>query len=187
MLRRSIKVATTSSSSTMLQNRLPLTIIRNYRSSISTKNNVSQKNFDVKINAINQHISKLSSDVVKTNTLLGVQNSLLESQLKLKQLEIAIARTHIQKFTYYMGDSGDSDYAQESTELVKDILDYFMFDYGYKLSDTAYVEKMDHYDSEEDDGKLQFRTNIKDQIEFLIGREPNLVENSDGYYSIFYE
>jgi len=132
----------------------------------------SNEKFEDKINTVNQKLTSLCSAVEKTNTLL-------EAQTKLKRIELAITRTAFGSFVYY---DCDNSRHQNSSVLVKTILDCFILGLGCSLPADCYLN---HPCTNAN--KALFREETVKQVKTLIGRKPRLVDKGNGNFSIFNE
>ena len=133
----------------------------------------SNENFDAKINTVNQHLADVKSEI-------GGLKALLEQERKDKRIERAQKLTHVGSFDYYL----DIYSSRKSSDLAKEVLEWFLLGYGYNLPDGT---MQSGYNIDKETSKKAFRDKFKKQIKDLIGREPRLVKKEDGSYSIFYE
>lgn len=136
----------------------------------------SNEHFDDKINTMKQELTNVRSELQKMHTVL-------ESQAKMKRLELASTRTSVLSFDYYNDARGYN--TQNSSALVKDIVEYFMFGYGYNLPQNAFVAASTSY-NDEAEKKALFRKKLVKQVKDLIGSEPRLQDKGNGAFSIFY-
>ena len=134
----------------------------------------SNENFDDKINTMKQELTNVRSELQKMHTAL-------ESQAKMKRLELASTRTSVLSFDYH-NERGRNKI--NSSALVKDIIERFMFGYGYILSQIAFVGSSYYDDTAET--KALFRKKLVKQVKDLIGSEPRLLDKGNGVFSIFY-
>ena len=105
--------------------------------------------------------------------------TLLEEEKKQKTLERALRMTDLKSFEYY---AERGCYQRSSTEeLAKDAIKWFLLGYGTNVP-SSYSTKQ--YGDEAD--QEAFRQKFKEQIKTLIMREPRMVQNADGSFSIFY-
>ena len=131
----------------------------------------SNENFDAKINTLNQHVTGVKEEIIVLKTLL-------EEEKKQKTLERALSLTEIKSFDYFP----DRYQNAFSTELLaKTVIKRFLIGYGYNLPSSYSTKK---YGNEAE--QADFRQKFKAQIEALIMREPRMVQNADGNFSIFY-
>ncbi len=131
----------------------------------------SNENFDAKINTLNQHLTGAKEEINALKTLLVEEK-------KQKTLERALQMTDLESFNYYR----DRYQSVSSTEeLAKKVIKWFLLGYGMNLS-SIYSTKQ--YGNEAD--QAAFRQKFKEQIKTLIMREPRMVQNSDGNFTIYY-
>ena len=146
----------------------------------------SNKNFDAKIKVLNQHVAGVKSEIVALKTLL-------EGEMKQKTLERALGLTDLNSFSYYTYSAGHYNYGgqeQKSSEFAKEVLRWFSLGYGAFLPEASLSNEGNYSSKSESEKKAfqkAFREKLTKQIKDLIKREPRLVENSDGRYSIFYD
>jgi hypothetical protein len=160
----------------------------------------SNENFDAKINSVNQKIGNLCLATEKTNTLL-------ESQAKIKRLELAITCVHIGSFPYRKDRKNDLPVFNSSDE-VRRILQHFVLGLGCDLEEVPgnhYVgdpisvkvketlrgrvadltqSERDEFRCMLDEMKVLFRKKIIQQIKDLVGQEPRLVDNGGRKFTI---
>lgn len=133
----------------------------------------SNENFDAKINTINQHMAGVKSEI-------GGLKTLLEQERKDKRIERAMTLTHLGSFEYCERNGYGT---KQSSDMAKKALEWFLLGYGYILPDGM----VQQYPSDKEASKKAFCDKFTKQIKDLIGREPRLVKNENGSYSIFYE
>ena len=134
----------------------------------------SNEHFDDKINTMKQELTNVRSELQKMHTVL-------ESQAKMKRLELASTRTSVLSFDYNNGGYN----TKNSSALVKNIIENFMFGYGYILPQNAFVAASTSY-NDEAEKKALFRKKLVKQVKDLIGSEPRLQDKGNGAFSIFY-
>ena len=140
----------------------------------------SNEHFDDKINTMKQELTNVRSELTNVRSELQKMHAVLESQAKMKRLELASTRTSILSFDYN-NDSGNNT---NSSALVKNIIEHFMFGYGYILPQNAFVGSSYHDNTAEN--KALFRKKLVKQVKDQIGSEPRLQDKGNGAFSIFY-
>ncbi|GFH57016.1 predicted protein [Chaetoceros tenuissimus] len=127
-------------------------------------------------------ISKVSDNINTVNRNLNgikkIMEQQLEQQLKVQKLSSAIANAHIASFEYSYVDKSNVIQRSNSKELVQGILLKFMNGLGHFIPSTFYISS--------NRNKEEFRAELKAQVNVLIGREPRLVQESNGRYYIYY-
>ena len=133
----------------------------------------SNENFDTKINTLSQHMTDVKKEI-------GALKLIMEHEKKQKTLERALKLTHLGSFSYYDPNLG----TKNSSDLAKNVIEWFLVGFGYNLPEA---KMSNDYYAEKEASKKEFREKFKMQIKVLIGREPRLVKQENGIYSIFYE
>lgn len=119
------------------------------------------------LNQLSNEIKDLKGQMVKMN----------DEILKTQRLEWAITNSDLGSFKYYDKD----DYnPQDSSDFVKDILLAFRRGIGHYINDRS-VDPYYVRDNDAEAGEYNFREKLKKQIHELIGKEPLIVEEEDGY------
>jgi hypothetical protein len=139
---------------------------------------------------VNQKIGNLCLATEKTNTLL-------ESQAKVKRLELAITYVHIGSFPYIQWGSHNRNASVSNSQVVvRGILHHFVLGLGCDLPADHYVgdpiimyttdSKSKRFEASRRLGEMQvlFREKIVQQIKDLIGQEPRLVDDGDRKFTI---
>ena len=143
----------------------------------------SNENFDAKINTLNQHVHDLKIE-------MGALKKIMENQEKQKTLEVALLCLDLNSFTYFECSNNYHANKKNSSELAKTVIRLFMLSgYGYNLPSEATLTN-DHLYSSKSTAEKEllikaFVDKFAGQIEALIKREPRLVKNENGAYSIF--
>jgi len=140
---------------------------------LASKLEALQISFDNKINTLNQHLVKLKKDMSKISSSIQEEN-------KQKTLERALSLTHLNSFVYYE----DPGTRKHSADLAKEVIEWFMIDHGYYLTDAMLVYDEDREISNEE--TMAFLDKFKAQIKALIKREPRLEQEFDGRFLIYY-
>ena len=135
----------------------------------------SNENFDTKINTLSQHMADVKKEI-------GALKVIMEREEKQKTLERALKLTHINSFNYYDPNIG----TKNSSDLAKSVIERFPVGFGYNLP-AAQMSNVYGYAEKQAASKKEFSEKFKKQIKDLIGREPRLVKEENGTYSIFYE
>ena len=138
----------------------------------------SNENFDAKINTVNQHLADVKSEMGVLQTEIRAMKKVLQDERRDKRIERALQLTDLESFDYHECVG----YTKKSSDLAKDVLEWFLLGYGYNLPDGT----MQQYPSDYEASKKAFREKFTKQIKDLIGREPRLEENK-GVYSIYYD
>ena len=144
----------------------------------------SNENFNAKINTLNQHIHDLKIE-------MGALKKIMENQEKQKTLELALTLLDLQSFTYFEFSNNYHADQKNSSELAKTAIRWFILGCGYTLSSKATLTIDQRFSSkstaEIELFNIAFVDKFAGQIKALIKREPRLVKNENGAYSIFYE
>jgi hypothetical protein len=148
----------------------------------------SNENFDVKINTLQQHVNLVKCEI-------GALKVIMEEECKQKTLERALTLTDLDSFDYYENTnySLDNSYnaKKNSSELAKSTIKWFMVGYGSNLPNLLTLTSMYNFSSKPATEKevliKAFVDRFAKQIKVLIKREPRVVKNDSGTYSIFYQ
>jgi RNA polymerase-binding transcription factor DksA len=137
----------------------------------------SEKNFNDKINTLNQSVVNIINENVKE-----VKNEIAILR-KMQSLEWAIQNVAVGSFQYY----SESGHPINSSTIVLPVLCSFRTGLGHYMENG----QMYHYFnrsqlSERKESQAAFRTKFATYIHTLTGVKPRLVLEADGRYTIFY-
>ena len=115
--------------------------------------------FDAKINLLKSDISSMKA--------------IMEEEQKQTRLYRARECVNLSSFIYYA-----DGYKKESKDLAKEVLMWFSLGYGYNLPNG----RMSYYE----ENHQAFRDKFSNQVKALIGRDPRLVKNENGVWTMYY-
>ena len=145
---------------------------------IPQANTDAHRNFQVPENAgVIVLAAATKNEIESMKNEIFAMKALLEDERKQKTLERALNLTHLGSFDYDAGP-GCSIGRMKSSDLAKTAIEWFMLGYGFNLPSNARV-----YSNPKNE---DFYEKFKGQMKDLIKREPRLVKDDDGSYSIYY-
>lgn len=108
---------------------------------------------------------------------------MIEKENKQKQLERALKLTHVESFSYY---KCDDERPMNSSDLAKEIIEWFLLGYGFILPHGAALKSYSSYHGISEAQEKDFRDMITKQIKDLIQHEPRLVKHDNDSYTMYY-
>ena len=132
-------------------------------------------------------LESLRKDVEVLKDGIETLKHFAKNEKKVKSLEIARGFTDLGSFKYYskLDGSHGAIYPSNSSDLVKEVLGYFMLGKGYKLPQNAYTRSF-LAGATMNEKKALFREKFAKHVQDLIGHEPRLETDGDDSWTMYY-